>query len=124
MSTIEIAAKRWSQALDEFSAIHEGWLVSLEILSPSFGAQPEITNLPLLGVPVEPHGAAIAIAVAQSAVDHIAHMVQAPARVWMERIDSGAEAALEIESADGTKTILRLKTAAPPETVDGVARGP
>ena len=50
MQTVEIPRKAWAQTLNEFTAIHEGWLVSLDVLGPTIGAQPEINNLPLLGV--------------------------------------------------------------------------
>ena len=50
MRTVEIPREAWAQALNEFTAIHEGWLVSLDVLGPEIGAQLEINNLPLLGV--------------------------------------------------------------------------
>ncbi len=121
--TVEIPPADWSRALNEFSAIHEGWLVSLDILSPTIGAQPEIIDLPLVGVTFEPgDGGTMTVTAAPSADDHITHAIRSPARVWIERTDAGADVALEIESADSTKAILRFKTAALPETVDGVER--
>ena len=53
MRTVEIPRAAWAQALNEFTAIHEGWLVSLDVLGPTIGAQPEVNNLPLLGVSVD-----------------------------------------------------------------------
>jgi hypothetical protein len=41
-------------------------------------------------------------------------------RIYLERTNDGADAALQIESADGTKAILRFRATALPETVDGV----
>ena len=123
MQTVEIRRERWSQALSEFSAIHEGWLISVDVLAPALGAQPEVHDLPLVGVVLEPrNGGSITIAAARSGVSQITHMVQSPARIWIERTDDGADVALQIESADGTKTIVRFKTPALPETVDGVPR--
>jgi hypothetical protein len=121
--TIELAREDWTQAVKEFSAIHEGWLVSLDILSPDIGAQPAITHLPLVGVSFEAaEGGRMTIAAGRSADDHITHTIQAPNHVWIARTNAGADVALEIESADGTKTILRLKTVALPDTVDGIVR--
>ena len=123
MQTIEIRSDKWSQALSEFSAIHEGWLVSVDVLAPALGAQPEVHDLPLVGVVVEPrHGGIVTIAAGRSGVGQMTHMVQSPARIWIERTDNGADVALQIESADGTKTIVRFKTPALPETVDGVPK--
>lgn len=123
--TIEVAREGWAQALNEFSAIHEGWLVSLDILSSEVGAQPEIANLPFFGATFEDtHGGTITVTAGPSAVEQITHTIRAPIHLWIERTDAGADAALAIESADGAKAILRLKTPALPETVDGVARWP
>lgn len=122
LRTVQVPRDEWTPVLKAFSAVHEGWPVSLDILSAPIGAQPEITELPLLGVSVEPgDDGAITIAAARSAVDHITHVVQAPTRVWIQRTEAGTSAALEIESADGTKTILRFKAVVPPEVVGQMA---
>ena len=120
MQTVEVQPARWSGALAEFSAIHEGWLVSIDILDPGIGAQPEVHDLPLIGVVAEPD--TITISAARADAGQITHTIHSPTRVWIELTDNGAEAAMQIEAADGTKTILRLKTPARPETVDGVVR--
>ena len=123
MRTIEIARSDWSEALEEFSAIHEGWLISVDILSLDLGAQPEINDLPLIGATLDaPDGATLTVAAGRSADDHVRHPIQAPRRIWMERTDAGADAALGIESGDGITTIVRFRTAALPETLDGVVR--
>jgi hypothetical protein len=123
--TIEIQRADWSQALNAFSATHEGWLFSLEILSPTMGAQPEFIDLPLLGVTFEAgDGGTITITAAQAAFTHVTHTIRAPSHVWIERTETGADAAVDVESPDGTKAILRFKTPALPETVDGVAQWP
>lgn len=124
MQTVEIPREAWDQRLNEFTAVHEGWLVSLDVLAAEIGAQPEIRNLPLLGVSSDriDHDATIAISVARSATDHFTHVIHAVTRVYVERTEEGADAALQIESADGTRTILRFRAAVLPETVDGIAR--
>jgi len=126
MRTLEIPREAWRPALDTFTAIHAGWLVSLEILDPAIGAQPEIENLPLLGVSVEhPEGEGdITISAGRPDTPNITHTIHAPSRVDIERRDDGAVVALQIEAADGTKAILRFLTAALPETVDGLTRLP
>jgi hypothetical protein len=115
---------RWPQALAEFSALHEGWLVSVDVIDPAIGAQPEVREIPLIGVAVEPHraGGLITIAAASRDGEQITHTIHSPTRVWIERTDQGADVAMQIESAEGRKTILRLKTPAAPESVDGIVR--
>lgn len=122
MRTVEVPREAWTSTLDEFSAIHEGWLVSLDVLGPSIGAQPEVNNLPLLGVSADraKHDGTITISAGRSAAEHITHTIHAPWRVYIERREDGADVALQIESADGTKAILRFRVAALPETLDGI----
>ena len=38
METVEIPREDWSRRLNEFTAIHEGWLISLDILGAELGA--------------------------------------------------------------------------------------
>ena len=124
MQTIEIQPARWPQALEEFSALHEGWLISVDILAPAIGAQPEVRDLPLTGVVAERQktGDTITISAARLGAGQITHTIHAPTRVWIERTHDGADVAMQIESAEGTTTILRLKTPARPETVDGMPK--
>ena len=123
MLTVEIPREAWVEQLNEFTAIHEGWLVSVDVLAPEIGAQPEIVNLPLLAVSADriDHDGAIAVSVL-SATEHLTHMIHGVTRIYIERADDGADAALEIESVDGTRTILRFRVTALPETVDGIGR--
>ena len=122
LHTVNIPRADWTAALAEFSRMHASWLVSVEVLAPGMGAQPEIAEMALTGLTFEPrNGGAIVIAVGREADAHVSHVVGAPANVRLARTESGADAALEIESTDGTRTILRFRTPALPETVDGVA---
>jgi hypothetical protein len=125
MRTIEIPRRDWSGRLDEFSRMHEGWLVSLDIvMAQSIGAQREFRQLPLVGITAEPSGGGtISIAVAEPTGDQVTHMIHSPTHVFVDKTETGANAALEIESADGTKAVLRFRTTALPETVDGVLHG-
>jgi hypothetical protein len=123
MKTIEITRNDWERSLDAFSAAHEGWLVSLEVLSPSLGAQPIMTDLPLIGVTVDDkQGEGIAISAERPNGEHTTHFVAAPTHVWVERTDEGTDVALEIEGSDGSRAVLALKTPARPEIVDGMPR--
>jgi hypothetical protein len=123
MPTQEIPRQEWNNFFDSFSRQHEGWLATLEIFGPEIGAQEEAHELPLEGVSIasgtnEPE--AIAISIGKSPEAHLSHTIVKPAHVWLEQTDEGANAALEIESEDETKTLLRFRSPVPPEFVDGV----
>jgi hypothetical protein len=122
MQTIEIPREDWGRRLNEFTTIHEGWLVSLDIMGAELGVQPEIVNLPLLGVSADRvnHDGTIAVSVARSRSEHFTHIIENVTRIYLERTDDGADAALQVESADGTKALLRFRATALPETVDGI----
>lgn len=108
--TTEMARVDWSRALSEFSARHEGWLVSSDILSMAFGVQREVTDVPLVGLTFEPRGAgAIALAVEGSSGDHLTHTIEQPSRIWVEQGPSDGSVFLEVESVDGVKVILRFR---------------
>jgi hypothetical protein len=124
MRTVVIPRADWSAKLDEFSTVHDGWRVSLDILTAELGAQPEIDNVPLRGVTAElgNRDPVITIAAGWKDADQITHMIHAPTRVQLEQNDSGADVALAIEAADQSKTILRITSPAMPETVDSIPK--
>ena len=121
MRTIEIPRKQWSDRLDEFTRMHEGWPVALDILGESIGAQSEFHLLSLAGVTAEPcDGGTISITATLPAGGFLTHTIHSPVRVFIETTDAGADAALAIESADGTKAILQFRIA---PAVPGLVRG-
>jgi|SRR5882762_1251367 len=122
METKEIPRDQWRSFFDVFSRQHEGWLATLEIFGPEVGAQEQARQLPLAGVTVasrvgQPE--VITINLGKAPGDHISHTISQPAHVWLERTTEGANAALEIESAEKTKALLRFRSTFPPEMVDG-----
>jgi hypothetical protein len=114
MRILEIPREAWMEQLNAFTIAHEGWLVSLDVLGGELGAQPEITNLPLLGVSADRinHDGTIAVSVARSAVEHFTHIIRGVARIYVEQADDGSTAALLVESVDGTRTVLQLRAPA------------
>ena len=111
----------WHSFFRGFSRRHEDWLATMRVLSPRFGSQIEARDLPLEGIVA---GSAvrdpISIHLGRVPERHIEHVVEEPRQVWVELSEDGAEAALEIESDDGTKTILQFRSAPLPQEVDGI----
>lgn len=121
MHTIEIPRRQWSDRLYEFSRRHEGWPVALDILGESIGAQSEFGLLSLADVTAEASCAeTISITAVLPSGGLLTHTIHAPVHVFIGETDGGADAALEIESADGTKAILQFKIG---PTVPGLVRG-
>ncbi len=123
MPTQEIPRKEWNNFFDTFSRQHEGWLATLEVFGPEIGAQEEAHQLPLEGVTVASEtdeAESIAISLGKTPEDHVSHTIVKPIHVWLEQTNEGANAALEIESEDESKTLLRFRSPVPPEFVDGI----
>jgi hypothetical protein len=122
METREIPRGEWQSFFEVFSRQHEGWLATLETFGQEIGAQAEPGELPLKSVTLTPVvGKSEAITISRGkAQDHVEHTVIEPTHVWLVQTPEGANAALEIEAADETKTLLRFRSPVLPELVDGV----
>jgi len=123
MTTQEIPRDEWTTFLDRFSRQHEGWLATLEVLATDIGAQQQASDLPFEGITATLRESApetIAISLGRNPADHMTHTISGPTRVWLDQTSAGANSALEIESADKVKTLLRFRSALPADMVDGV----
>ena len=123
MPTQEIPRGEWPTFLDRFSRQHEGWLATLEVLAIDIGAQEQARDLPFEGITANSRDSTpetIAISLGKNPEDHVTHTISEPTRVWLDQTPAGANAALEIESADKVKTLLRFRSALPADMVDGV----
>ena len=123
METREIPRAEWRSFFDVFSRQYEGWLATLEIFGQEVDAQQEPREVPLKGITltsVVSGSEAIALNLGKTPQDHVKHTVIEPTHVWLAQTPEGADAALEIESADETKAVLRFRSALLPEFVDGV----
>jgi len=123
MPTQEIPREQWNNFFDIFSRQHEDWLATLEVFAPDVGAQEAAHELPLEGVSIaseDDEAGAIAISLGKTPADHLTHTITRPEHVWLVQTPTGANAALEIESQNDTKTLLRFRSALPPEMVDGI----
>lgn len=111
----------WLRFFGEFSRRYEGWLVTVRVLHASFGSQVEARELPLAGVVAPAEGSGpIALHLGGSTTRNLEHEIPLPRQVWVEISETGAEEALGFLSEDGTKTIVEIRSAALPETVDGL----
>jgi hypothetical protein len=113
METREIPRNEWRTFFDAFNQQHEGWLATLEIFGAEIGAQEEARDLPLEGVTLASGGSepeTIAISLGKTPEDHLDHTIVNPAHVWFEENVPVEDAALEIESADDVKILMRFRS--------------
>jgi len=122
MPTREIPRAGWVSFFNSFSGKHEGWLVTVEVIGPDIGDQEEAKELPLVGISADlkDNENFVNITVGRLPEDRMMHTVTDAARVWLKQSDEGADEALEIESKDGTKTLLTFRASVLPDTLDGI----
>ena len=56
MRNRQVPRAEWFKFFENFTRRHEGWLVTVRVLDPRYGAQIEVDNLPLSGIVADPEG--------------------------------------------------------------------
>jgi hypothetical protein len=111
----------WVEFFQAFSRRHQDWLVTVRVLGSGLRSQIEARDRPLEGIVAGPTASdPISVHLGRRAASRIGHEVRNPRQVWVELSDEGAEKALNIESVDGTKTIVQFRTSPFPLEVDGI----
>jgi hypothetical protein len=78
-------------------------------MGSEIGAQVEGQSLLLSGIsPADDAEQSLALMFDSVTGEHLTHMVNKPTHVWLQRAPDNTDEALEIESADGTKTLVRF----------------
>lgn len=107
--TTEVPRDSWDTFFSRFSNDHETQLVAVEVMGPDIGAQVEGRTLLLSGIsPADDAGESLALMFDSVDGEHLTHMVNKPTHVWIRQAADNTDDALEIESADGTRTLLRF----------------
>lgn len=119
MRTRQIDRSQWRDFLHEFSRQHDGWIASVEVMADELGAQREVENRPFHGVVYDPVPGDDRIEIMSGdARAHMTHTVQHPRRIWLEQTGDGADRALQIESDEGEKTLIRFRWTLSPDLLD------
>ncbi len=125
MRNRQVPRTEWVRFFEGFTRRHQGWLATVRVVDARLGAQVQAKDLPLEGIVVDAAAQGpISILLGSGPQANVEHPIEKPEQVWVEMTESGAEAALEIESAGGRKTILEFRATVLPEMVDGLASEP
>lgn len=110
METREVLPAEWLAFCDRFSRAHHGKAVTVETIAEDVGVQPNVQRLPLVGVTAEGEAGEqrLEIIVGDSPHAHLTHVIDQPMHVRVAEWNDGFSAALQIESADGRVTLLRV----------------
>lgn len=119
----EIPRGEWLSFLDSFSRQHEGWLATVEVAEGEGGSGVEAENLKFEGATPE-HSEGhdrISIALGKAPDDHLTHFISDPVRVVFLETKGSGHVGLQIEAADGGRTLVRFRGPSKPETMNDVA---
>lgn len=118
----EVEPKDWISFLDGFSRQHEGWLASIEVSTPG-GRLTEAVNRRLKGVSIDHADSKqrAYVEVGDTPDECLTHVIESPRRIVFKRSGAGAHQGLEIESAGGSTTMVRFRSAMLPEMIDDIA---
>jgi len=117
MRTRIVSRKERPSFLRDFSRIHDGAMITISVAVPGDGSQNEIINQPLRGISEDRDEIFVHTG---NGCDrpHLARRVRNTDTVLLQQTDEGADAALDIASADGSHTIVRFRSPALPELLD------
>ena len=126
--TQEIARDGWDRFFSRFSDDHETQFVAVEVMGHDIGAQVEGRSLLLRGISrADEDNETLALMFDSVNGEHLTHMVKNPTHVRVQRSAGDTDEALEIESGDGTRTLLRFPPYEPDvrsDDVNGIERFP
>jgi hypothetical protein len=104
----QITKDRWSDFFETLSKRRYEWRTRIEVLNADLGDQVLSDGLPFNGVTAESNQdrVSIQISVAKSPESHQSHSIENPTRVaFLPASDSHGDV-IDIEEADGTKTLI------------------
>jgi hypothetical protein len=122
--TREIPREGWDRFFSRFSNDHETQFVAVEVMGRDIGAQVEGRSLLLSGISrADEDNESLALMFDSVDGEHLTHMVNKPTHVRLQQSAGNTDEALEIESADGTRTLLRFPMYEPGTRVDDEVKG-
>jgi len=118
MLSKEIPPEQWIKFFDDFSKKHEGWIVNWEVLDAKLGDQEKTTRLPLVGISADVKGSKprIDVMVGGRLDAHVTQIIDTPKRVWFKQPEQPGHEAIEVESTDGTVTLVTFMHVDPEQT--------
>lgn len=108
MSTREVPSHEWFTFFAEYTHTHQGQPVTLTVLDASIGAQEETQPLSFVGVSTDRKEGAprVFIMVGDQPTGHLTHSIMNPVHVRIRQAEGEAPDTMEIEAADGARTLV------------------
>lgn len=122
MPVREIPRDDWVAFLESFSRLHDGWLITIDVLgAPDERLKARESALKAITADLRPQGEdSISILTRNTPHDEVSHIIEAPLHVRLMETETGVHEGLQIESKGGQTTIVRFRSPMLPELVDGI----
>ena len=121
MRTREIPREEWAEFLESFNRRHPGWLMSVE--GPERFGTADLSFHSLTADLTRRAEPTLFLSTGATPEEFDVQEIPAASRLLLRETDGGIEEGLEIESAAGSKTLFRFRSAVPSETAEGVLVG-
>ena len=111
--TQEIPKDHWPEFANDVSRAYQGWDVTVELLDRALGDQPAAKALPFQGMSFEKEGSEAGDILVEAGDVEPAfetHHIDHPRALRMVASIPGVETDIEIQSEDGTTTLVRLRS--------------
>jgi hypothetical protein len=107
---LNIAKDQWIPFLAEFTRENRGAHARLDVLGEGVGYQVETEDRPFDGVAadIKDQERSVWISFGSTPEDHLTHGVHAVIAIWVLPPTANAGPVLDVESEDGTRTVLEL----------------
>lgn len=122
MPVREIPRDDWVMFLESFSRLHDGWLITIDVLgAPDERLKARESALKSITADLRNQGEdSISILARDTPHDEVTHIIKAPSHVRLMEMETGAHEGLQIESKSGQTAIVRFRSPMLPELVDGI----
>jgi hypothetical protein len=106
----EVAPEELRELFDRLSQEHEGYNVTIEVVSRDLGDQYEAEKLPLAYLAYDEKDDTFIVAVGgrDGRYPVLRHMIEHPKQVMASTLDEQTPWAIDVVAADGTQTIVTL----------------
>ena len=101
----------------DLTRAHEGALVTMSVATAATPAWDEVIDQPLVGVSDDGNDVIVQIGTAKGAL-HLSHRIVDVESVRLQQSDEGADAEVDFNGTDDSRTVVRFHSPALPELLD------
>lgn len=110
--TDELPRDRWRTYFDDLSRRLATMQATVEIDGPDLGAQVQAEDLVLSGISYDDRDDVLVVGLSPGGpTESLEHLVSSPKRILVESSDAVLPSAIEVEDAEGVRTLVRLQPA-------------